>query len=63
MRRPCLLIALVAVAGLAAGCAAAPDRVGAMARLYDTWAARTGVKPWIGEQTEIGWPDPVRYTK
>jgi arylsulfatase A-like enzyme len=40
-----------------------PDRVAAMSRLYDVWAARTGVKPWTGEQTEIGWPDPTRYTK
>jgi hypothetical protein len=33
-----------------------PDRVAAMSRLYDAGAARTGVKPWTGEQTETAGP-------
>jgi arylsulfatase A-like enzyme len=37
-----------------------PDRVAAMAALYERWASRTGVKPWTGEQTPIGWPDAAR---
>jgi arylsulfatase len=38
-----------------------PGRVGELSRLYDTWAARVGAKPWTGAQTEIGWPDLSRY--
>ena len=38
-----------------------PDRVAALSRLYEAWAARVGAKPWAGAQTEIGWPDPSRY--
>jgi arylsulfatase A-like enzyme len=37
-----------------------PERVAAMADLYEQWASRTGVKPWTGEQTPIGWPDAAR---
>ncbi len=37
-----------------------PEKVASMTRLYDEWAARTGVKPWTGEQTPIGWPDSGR---
>jgi arylsulfatase len=37
-----------------------PERVAAMTTLYERWAGRTGVKPWTGEQTPIGWPDASR---
>ncbi len=37
-----------------------PARVAELSRLYDDWAARTGVKPWSGPQTAIGWDDPER---
>ncbi len=41
-----------------------PEKVAVMVELYDRWAGRTGVKPWTGEQTPIGWPDAARrYSK
>jgi arylsulfatase len=40
-----------------------PDKTSAMAALYDTWAKRTGIKPWVGAQTPIGWPDNSIYKK
>lgn len=40
-----------------------PARVAELSTLYDDWAARTGVKPWSGAQTAIGWDDPERYRR
>jgi arylsulfatase len=41
-----------------------PERVAAMAALYEEWARRVGVKPWTGAQTPIGWEEPAsRYAK
>jgi arylsulfatase A-like enzyme len=40
-----------------------PDKASAMADLYETWAKRTGIKPWVGAQTPIGWPDNSIYKK
>jgi arylsulfatase A-like enzyme len=40
-----------------------PAKVAELAALYDTWAQRTGVKPWIGPQTPIGWDDNSKYKK
>jgi arylsulfatase len=37
-----------------------PEKLAAMVALYEGWASRTGVKPWTGEQTPIGWPDAAR---
>jgi arylsulfatase len=38
-----------------------PEKVEALAALYEQWAERTGVKPWHGAQTPIGWEDLSRY--
>jgi len=41
-----------------------PAKVQEMSALYDREAARIGIKPWVGAQTEIGWPDdPVRWSR
>jgi len=40
-----------------------PERVAALSALYDSWAQRTGVKPWVGPQTPIGWDDNSKYRK
>jgi arylsulfatase len=41
-----------------------PAKVQEMSALYDREAARIGIKPWAGAQTEIGWPDdPVRWSR
>jgi arylsulfatase A-like enzyme len=41
-----------------------PEKVQQMAALYDREARRIGVVPWVGAQTEIGWPeDPARWSK
>jgi arylsulfatase len=37
-----------------------PEQLAAMVALYERWAGRTGVKPWTGEQTPIGWSDAAR---
>ena len=34
-----------------------------MAALYDSEARRTGIKPWVGEQTPIGWDDNSKLKK
>jgi arylsulfatase A-like enzyme len=40
-----------------------PEKVAALAALYDAWAQRTGVKAWVGSQTPIGWDDNSKYRK
>jgi len=40
-----------------------PEKVAALAALYDSWAQRTGVKRWVGPQTPIGWDDNSKYKK
>ncbi len=41
-----------------------PEKVKEMSALYDREAARIGIRPWVGAQTEIGWPDdPVRWSR
>jgi arylsulfatase len=40
-----------------------PERVVAMAALYDEWAARTGIVPATGGQTAIGVDEPTIYTR
>jgi arylsulfatase len=41
-----------------------PDKVTQMAALYEREAARIGIRPWSGRQTETGWPDaPARWSK
>jgi arylsulfatase len=41
-----------------------PEKVRQMAALYQREAARIGIVPWSGAQTEIGWPDdPVRWSR
>ena len=38
-----------------------PEKVAELTALYDAWAQRTGVKPWAGRQTPIGWDDNSIY--
>jgi len=40
-----------------------PQRVKQLEALYMAWAKRSGVKPWKGAQTAIGWPDKGRYAR
>jgi len=40
-----------------------PEKVAAFALMYEQWALRVGVKPWVGDQTAIGWEDLTRYKK
>jgi arylsulfatase len=41
-----------------------PEKVREMAALYEREAGRIGIKPWVGRQTEIGWPDaPQRWSR
>jgi arylsulfatase len=40
-----------------------PEKAVDMAALYEAWAKRVGVKPWVGAQTPIGWDNPSRYTR
>ncbi len=40
-----------------------PDKTAELTALYNTWADRTGVKPWTGRQTPIGWDDNSKYKK
>jgi arylsulfatase A-like enzyme len=38
-----------------------PEKVAEMAALYETCAKRTGVRPWVGAQTPIGWDDNSKF--
>jgi arylsulfatase len=40
-----------------------PEKVDALSIQYEQWAQRTGIKPWHGAQTPIGWEDLTRYTE
>jgi arylsulfatase A-like enzyme len=40
-----------------------PDKVAELAALYQKEALRTGIKPWIGAQTPIGWQDNSKWKK
>jgi arylsulfatase len=44
--------------------ASMPEKVAEMSALYEREAARIGIVPWVGRQTEIGWPDdPVKWSR
>jgi arylsulfatase A-like enzyme len=40
-----------------------PDRVAALAALYEKEANRIGIKPFTGRQTPVGWEDNSRFKK
>ena len=40
-----------------------PEKLTTLAALYDSEARRTGIKPWVGEQTPIGWDDNSKFKK
>jgi hypothetical protein len=40
-----------------------PDKIAALATLYDSEARRIGIKPWRGAQTPIGWGDNSKFKK
>ena len=41
-----------------------PDRLAAMIERYEAEAERTGIQPWRGGQTAIGWPDePLKWAQ
>jgi arylsulfatase A-like enzyme len=43
---------------------ALPDKVAELNALYETEAERIGIRPWVGPQTAIGWPDdPLKWAK
>jgi hypothetical protein len=40
-----------------------PDKLTTLSALYDSEARRTGIKPWVGAQTPIGWDDNSKFKK
>ena len=40
-----------------------PEKLTTLAALYDSEARRTGIKPWVGAQTPIGWDDNSKFKK
>jgi arylsulfatase len=42
---------------------AMPEKLTALAALYDSEARRTGIKPWVGRQTPIGWEDNSKFKR
>jgi arylsulfatase len=40
-----------------------PEKVAELSALYQSWAQRAGIKPWVGRQTPVGRNDADIYKK